>query len=164
MLRGKLNNKIEKIKEYSFKKKDILILLSVYNTSYLLTTSLVQGHLIACLVLSVFIALITLYLITWVSFFKKANEEEIQSEEEQEMVRRNIRDEYLKVHKIKKKNELLVKVGCLLPGKLKKNVTVDDDAPLTFPKKGFEEVNEVRLDYINKIVSEGEIKGQPEGT
>lgn len=98
------------------------------------------------------------------NFFKKANEEETQSEEEQEAVRRNIRDEYLKVHKIKKKHELLIKVGCMPPEKLKKNVTVDDDIPLIASQKGFGEVNEVRLDYINNIASESESKGQPEGT
>ena len=71
-----LNNKLDKIKLYAFNKQDLIILLSVYNIAYLVSSVIVKGHLIVCFVIAVLVSLITLFAIAWIDLVKESNEEE----------------------------------------------------------------------------------------
>ncbi len=157
------NNQLDKIKFYSFNKQDLVILLSVYNAAYLLFLGIIKGHLIVCFITAVLLSLIALFIIAWIEFVQKTNEEEDKLEYEQKLVRKNIRAEYLKVHKVKQKNELLMKAGCLAPEKLEDTIVVDYDAPIIPLNKDFGEVKEVHFNYIDRIASRKKNRGQPEG-
>lgn len=145
-------NKLNKIKCYYFNKQDLIILLSVYNAAYLLFSTIVKDHLIACFVVAILLSLATLFVITWFDLVKKVSEEELESKNEQKLVRENLRDEYLKVHKMKKKNELLKKAGC------------PPDVSALSLNKHFGEIKEVHFDYLQEIISSEKIRGEPEGT
>ena len=163
-MRVNLDNNLNKIKFYSFSKQDLIILLSVYNSVYLLSTSIIKDHLIVCFVIAALLSLITLFAIAWVQLIKKTNEEKAESEYEQELIRKKIKDEYLKVHKMKKKNALLMKADGLTPEQFEKSIVVDHDDPPFSISKDFGEVKEVHFNYIDRIVSQEKNKGQPEGT
>ena len=138
-------------------------MVSVYNSAYLLSTSIVKGHLIACFVIAALLSLIVLFAIVWVDLVQKTKEEKAKLEYEQELIRKKIKDEYLKVHKMKKKNALLMKAG-LPPEQLEKTIVVDHDAPPFSISRDFGEVKEVHFNYIDNIVSRKKTEGQPEGT
>ena len=159
-----MNNNLNKIKLYSFNKQDFIILLSVYNATYLLSTNIVKGHLIACFVIAVLLSLVVLFAIVWIDLIQKTKEEKAKLEDEQELIRKKIKDEYLKVHQMKKKNELLMKAGCMPSDQLKKTLIVDHDAPPFSINRDFEEVKEVHFNYIDNVASSKKTEGQPEGT
>ena len=85
---------LDKIKFYSFNKQDLIVLLSVYNTAYLMSSGIMKGHLIVCFITAVLLSLITLFVIVWIALFRKNNEEENNLEYEHKIVRKKIRDEY----------------------------------------------------------------------
>ena len=159
-----LDNKLDKIKCYAFNKQDFIILLSVYNTTYLVSSSLIKGHLIVCFVIAVLLSLIALFAIVWIDLLNKENEEESKLEHEHAQVRKKIRDEYLKVYKVKQKQELLIKAGCLPPEQLEKTIVVDHDDPPFSLNKDFQKVKEVHFNYIDDTIPQKKIRGQPEGT
>ena len=159
-----LNNTLDKIKCYSFNKQDLIILLSVYNATYTVSLSIVKGHLLACFVVAVLLSLIALFAIAWVDLLKLTNEEEDKLKREHGLVRKKLRDEYLKMHKTKIKNELLMKAGCLSPEQVEKTIVVDRDDPLPSLKNDFGEVKEVYFNYIKGTDSHKKTRGQPEGT
>lgn len=155
---------LNKLKLYSFSKQDLIILLSVYNATYILLSSIVKSHFIACLVLAVLLSLVTLFIIAWIDLVHKEKEEKIKSEYEQELVRKKIKNEYMKVHKVKQKNELLNRVGCLPPEQLEEIIVADHGDPPFSLDKDLGNVKEVRFDYLDKILSREKNRGQPEGT
>ena len=160
-----LNNKLDKIKLYAFNKQDLIILLSVYNTAYLVFSTILKGHLIACFIIAVLVSLITLFVIVWIDLIKKSNDEENKIQYENELVRKKIRDEYQKIYRKKIKNELLIKAGCLPPEDAEKTIVVDHDEPPFSLNKDFEKVKkEVHFDYIEHPNPQKKIRGQPEGT
>lgn len=160
-----LNNKLDKIKLYAFNKQDIIILLSVYNIAYLISSVIVKGHLIVCFVIAVLVSLITLFVIAWIDLVKESNEEENRIQHENEVIRKKIRDEYLRIHKRKIKNELLRKARCLPPEEIKKTAVVDPEEPPVLLNKDFERAKkEVHFDYIEHASPTKRIRGQPEGT
>jgi hypothetical protein len=158
-----LNKNFNNIKLYSFNKQDLIILLSVYNAAYLLFSGIIKGHLIVCFAIAVLLSLMVLFTIAWIDLVQKTNEEEDKLEHEQKLIRKNIRAEYLKIHKVKQKNELLMKAGCLSPEKSEDTIVVDHDAHILSLNKDFGEVNEVHFNYIDRIVSRKNNTGQPEG-
>ncbi len=127
-------------------------MLSVYNATYLLSTTIVKGHLITCFIIAVLLSLIALFVIAWVDLLKETKEEENKLEREQGLVRKKLRDEYLKVHKMKIKNELLMKAGCLPPDP---SLSLEND---------FGEVKEVHFNYVKGMDPHKKARGQPEGT
>ena len=149
---------------YSFNKQDLVILLSVYNAVFLVSTSIIKGHPIICFVTAVLLSLIALFVIVWIDFTRKADEEETELEHEEKVVRRKIRDEYLKVHNIKRKHELLMKAGCFPKDQLEKKIVIDHDDPQLSLKKDFGEVKEVHFNYVDNTILSEKIRGQPEGT
>ena len=159
-----MNQILDKIKCYSFNKQDFIIVLSVYNATYLVSSNILKGHLIVCFVIAVLLALIALFIIAWIDLVKKTNEEEAELEHEQNLVRKKIKDEYIKVHKMKRKNELLMKAGCLPPEHAEKTIVVDHDDPPFSLNKDFKKIKEVHFNYIDNIVSDEKNRGQPEGT
>ena len=156
-----LNSRLDKIKFYSFNKQDIVILLSVYNFTYLLFINIVKGHFVVCFTIAVLLSLVTLFAIVWVDLRRITNEEEDKLEREHELVRKKLRDEYLKVHKTKIKNKLLMKAGCLPPEQVEKTIVVDHDDPHLSLKKDFGEVKEVHFNYIECDDPRKKIRGQP---
>ena len=156
-----LNKNFNNIQCYSFNKQDLIILLSVYNAVYLLSSSIVKSHFIVCFVIAVLLSLVTLFIIAWVDLIKKRKEDEAKSEHEQELVRGKIRDEYQKVHKKKIRNELLMKAGC---SSVEQALVVDYNDPPIPLNKDLEEVKEVHFNYLKDAASSETINGQPEGT
>ena len=149
-----MNNSQNKNNFYSFNKQDLIILLSVYNAAFLFLTSIIKGHLGACFVAAVLLSLIVLFAIVWIDLTQKTSEEETELEHEQEIVRKKIRDEYLKVHNKKRKHELLRKAGCI----------PEEQLPHFLLNKDFGKVKEVHFDYIDDTGVQKNIRGQPEGT
>ena len=163
-MRIDLNNKLDKIKCYSFSKQDLVILLSVYNAAFLLLTSIVKGHPAVCFVTAVLLSLISLFAIVWIDLIKMTNEEVAKLEHEQELIRKKLRDEYLKIHKMRRRDELLMKAGCMQKEQSEKNIVVDHDATPFSLNKDFEKVKEVHFNYIDDVTHGEKIRGKPEGT
>ncbi len=138
-------------------------MLSVYNAVYLVSSTMIKAHLIACFVIAVLLSLITLFLIVWVDLFKKAEEEEDKLDHENKLIRNNIKGEYLKIHKIKKKHELLMKTGFLSPEQVEETI-IDSDCPSLSLKKDFQGIEkEVHFDYRDDAISNKNNRGEPEG-
>ena len=149
---------------YSFNKQDLVILLSVYNAVFVASTSIIKGHSIICFLTAVLLSLIALFVIVWIDFARKTDEEETELEHEQKAVRRKIRDEYLKVHNINRKHELLIKAGCFPKEQRERNLVIDHDDPQLSLNKHFGEVKEVHFNYVDNMILSEKIRGQPEGT
>ena len=64
---------------------------------------------------------------------------------------------------MKRKLELLMKAGCLLPEQIEKNIMLDNDAPPISLQKDFGKVKAVHFNYIDSITPDEKIGGEPEG-
>ena len=138
----------------------MIILLSVYNAVFLLASAVIKGHPVACLAIAVLLSLIALFVIAWIDFAQKTNEEEVNLRHEQEFILNKIKDEYLKVHKMKKGQELLERVERLSKGQ-GHNPQGDH---LYSPNKDFKKAKGVHFDYLTGATSKKEDgEGQPEG-
>lgn len=156
--------KLEQFRCYSFNKQDIAILLSFYNVTYLISWSLLRDTPKTCFVIAVLSFLFTLFAVTLIDLIQRLNEDRMKIYYEQSLVRKKIRDEYLKVHKVKRKKELLMKAGCLLPEQVEKTIVLDHTEPSFTLNKEFGKVKEVHFDYIDSTDPKENIRGQPEGT
>ena len=125
---------------------------------------MIKSHLIACFVIAILFSLITLFIITWIHLFKKGEEEDDKLAHENKLVKNNIKGEYLKVHKMKRKHELLMKAGYLSPEQVEKTIIVAHDHPSILFKKDFQGVEkEVHFDYRDDATSNKKNRGEPEG-
>ena len=157
-----MKNTLEKISFYSFSKQDFVILLAVYNLAYFVSWTIIKGHLAICFVIAFLASLLTFLIIVGIDVFDVAEKEENKLQHEEEKLMRKIRDEYQKVYRLKRKQELLKKAGCL-PEKLKeKNIVSDlEDVDITLYKDS-NVVKEVRFNYIDKPGDSGKVGGEPE--
>ena len=98
---------------FSFKKRDVEALLFAYNIVYFLCYYLVTNNFKLCLLIAFVFSLVNLFICAIADTFHKVTEEELKQREEEKLARKKLRDEYQRVHKLKKKIKLLQKAGCM---------------------------------------------------
>ena len=100
-----------------------------------------------------FLALLfALFAITVIRFLKVTNEIEMETAGNDHCVRKEIENEYKRIHMLRKRKELLMKAGCLDP-KENENIVFDiDDAGVGSGNKP-KEAHEVRFNYLEKYGS-----------
>ena len=154
-----LINKLDEIKCFSFNKKDIMLLLSFYNVAFFICCLALKSYIGVCFLTAFLVSLISLFIITAIDVLEKKQEEESKLHEEEIQLRKKIEHEYQRIYKLKRKHELLKKIGAL-DTKERKNITSNTDSPintnLTPDKK-------VYFSYLNRFGTDGEHQNIPEG-
>ena len=147
-----------KIKFYSFSKQDLVIVLSLDNAAFLLLSAVINGHPLTCFTIAVLFSLIVLFAIVWIGLARTVDEEGVKLEHEQELIRKRIRNEYEKVHKMKRGHELLKQAGCFSQEQQDSVLQTD------LLNKDFEKINEVHFNYLNDLIPQENTRDQPEGS
>ena len=123
----------------SIQKRDVVLLLLAYNAAFIVSWILGKNDLFNCFVVSCFIALLVPFIIVANKMFQKVYiEEELKLQETEKEIGRKIREEYIRVCQLKKKHDLLRKVGSV------DNPPVSLDSDSTTKKK-------VHFFYIDKF-------------
>ena len=128
---------------------DFVMLLFVYNATFIFLWKVFRSSPGASFITAILSSLIGLFGITLLAFIKKLNEEKIEQINKEEEERKKIREEYQRIHKYKKKKELLLKSGYLEPHSIELAIEPEEyELELTFHSNSsmFEGVH---FDYVN---------------
>ena len=96
-----------RISVLSVKRKDLILLFAFYNISYFLSWALIRSDLKVCFLIAFLISLFSILLFTIISLFEKINEEEHKIVDD--LTLKQLKDEYQRIYKIKRRNQLLKK-------------------------------------------------------
>ena len=108
---------------FSFTSKDLIILLFVYNITYFTVCLLVKNDLVICILLAYLMTLVALSVFVTIDIIEKKDELETKQEEYEKQIIKKIKNEYQRIHRLKKKEELLMKAGYIEPEKMQKIIT-----------------------------------------
>lgn len=135
-----MNNNLEQSANTTmYVKQHFAFMLIAYSTGCFVLCALFTDDLRLSLVAGFLIALVSLYLIILIKVLNKLNKEKSQLLNEENELQKNIRHEFAKTHKMKKKNELLIKAGANRS---------DTNNPEKKPHK-------VNVDYLSKLKNRG---------
>lgn len=112
----------------------------------------IKSHFELCCILAFLASLVVLFITTAVDTYEKEKEEEEKVHEEELELRKKIRDEYQRIHKLKKKHELLKKIES------QEQITDSDmDTPpeISITKKE-EPESTVHFSYLNRHTTDEE--------
>ena len=157
-----MRNYFTRLCSYSFCKQDFIILLSVYNLVYFVSWTFANDHLKVCCTTALLAVLVTLLVLVLIHCLKENNERKKQVDIEGSKVVEILRDEYRKIHNLKKKQELLKKAGC--PKGKYDEIKVNPKENNLVNTIDFETLKkEVHIDYLNMLSKSKKFKDQPEG-
>jgi len=95
---------------FSYNINDVILLFFIYDLSFLLCITFDIGDIISSTEASILTLLIGLFIITSIDIFEKELRQEENLHEEEKELRKKIYDEYQKIHKVKRKQDLLSKI------------------------------------------------------
>lgn len=127
---------------FSYNRHDVILLFFFYNLTLLLSLSIAESDLVSCVATAFLVLLITLCVITTIDIFEKEAEEELKLQEEEKELRKNIWDEYQKIYKLKRKQELLFRI---------EGFHCNMANPSSNSGNDFDSVNKVHFNYLNKF-------------
>lgn len=105
------------IKCYLFTRRDLILLLSLYNSVFLTFSVWVKERPILSFLIAFFVTLIVLLVIAVVDIFEL--KEKIKAKLLGKEIVANVREEYKKIYTLKRKKEILDR-ACANPGEIKK--------------------------------------------
>lgn len=141
---------LDNFSDFPFNKKDVVILLACYNVGFFVFWRLSLGSFKECFLIALFVSLLTMVFITISHLFEKKDEEETKFHNTMHKLSQRIREEYKKIYRLKCRNELLAKTGCLKPEE-RKNVICDIDISQEKIPEDFEKVNKVHFNYRSEF-------------
>lgn len=147
-----LINNLKNINCFSYTKEDLIILLSFYNVTFFLCLFFLNGDPQYSSMMGFSGTLIVLFFLTAVDLIDKKNNEEIKIQEEQENTIRKIKEEYKRIHHLKRKEELLMKIE-VLSQDMKKNIIFDLDTPPEEATKIENSHKKINFGFLNKPYS-----------
>lgn len=123
---------LEKIYNLPFSSKDLLGSLVCYNFVFFVFWRLTHNDMKGAFLVALLVSMVFMLALMSFHLFEKKNEEEHKLLEQDEFLRKQIRDEYQKIYRLKRKTELLAKAGCLDQDEKKKLVSEMDSRLVHF--------------------------------
>lgn len=160
-----MNNYLVNIRCFSFNKKDVELLLFIYNISFYALTFLIGNDFKSCFLVAFLVSLVALFVVTAIDIFEKVYEDESKLQEMEGDLGEKIRSEYLKIHKLKRRKELLLSTDDLNPD-VKKNIISNLDIPHNIATNKISEVKKIDFHYLDSGdsgVSEEQPGSHPQG-
>ncbi|MBI2996662.1 MAG: hypothetical protein HYY52_08185 [Candidatus Melainabacteria bacterium] len=150
-------NHIHKNSLSSITKDDIIVLLFFFDLSYIVFWNIVENSVLGCFSFSILITLIALFVIVTAHLSDEI--EIIKLQEQEEYLRKKIRDEYHKIYSLRRRIELLRKAGCIKSNEAKHIISGSDD--LVVNTNNYESVNNVYFNYLKKFSNQHGKKENP---
>ena len=153
-------NSVEKFQCFSLTTKNIIVLFFTYDVCYHLCLALFRGHLGTCFAIAALAALCTFFFIAWQKYKQVEDDEKFERHFDIENIQATIKNEYQKIHKRRRKNELLAQVGQIHPNRIE---LPDDSEEDIFTRHVHSVDGIVHVNYLNRHVSTNEIRPTPQG-
>lgn len=148
-----LNKESDKLNCFSFSKRDLVILLMIFNTTYYFFVCLVRRDLMGCLITAVTVGLIVLLTMTLRDIFQKLYEEIYRLRSENIQLRQSFRDEYQRIHRVKRKHELIKSNN--LDVNAEETIISSVDDPLIHFYNSDLNNGKVHINYLNRFGTDG---------
>ena len=123
----------------------------IFNTTYYSFVYLVRHDLKGCFITAFAISLIAFLIITLRNVIKKCQEEIDRLQNENTELRKSFRNEYQRIHSVKRKYELILKSHNLNIDAEETIISCVDDPPLNFQNKPDSNEHNVHFNYLNRF-------------
>jgi len=150
LVKNRLDKELDKLSCFSYSKRDLVVLLMVFNTIYYFFVCLIRHDLKGCFITAVAAGLIVLLLMTLRNVFQKLCQEINRLQDENMHLRQSFRDEYQRIHRVKRKYELILKSNNIDVDVEETIISYVDDPPI--PSLNPDSNNsKVHINYLNRF-------------
>ncbi|OGI18844.1 MAG: hypothetical protein A3B68_06330 [Candidatus Melainabacteria bacterium RIFCSPHIGHO2_02_FULL_34_12] len=144
------NNSSNKIIYFSYSKRDVLLIFLLYAISCFVFIALVNGDLKGCILAAFAVALVTSFFVTLMHMLEILYSEIKQLKQERESFQKNIREEYQKIYRLRRKHELISR-AISMESESEENVILDVEDPRIGLNNGNGNSSSVHINYLNKF-------------
>ena len=136
---------------FSINRRDLIILLAIYNISYFLSSELIRVNLKVCLLIAFLISLVSLFIFTLIHAHEKKNEDDDKRRKEDYLLTKKLKNEYRRIHRLKRKRELLMKAGAVKEKDFESVISELDDDAVDLEDTSGNTCSTVHIDYLKRL-------------